>query len=193
MGEVGELIQLMSQNPIYEGYRDKLVSPSIAMEWPLQETWDTGIIENYRDQIRYMSVERYAASSLLAISCPNLRADTPTITAVLSSAQVVRSEYPKSSSAFTWITTIYDHGLTTTSRLVSTLSRCRSLSSCSKPTPPLAVVSQASVTPSPAPFGDWITLSNWRARTSARHCSTLVVKVFTTTCVDRSRGTLIPS
>ena len=67
MGEVGDLINLMSQDPQYEGYRNLLVSPSIAMEWPLQETWDTGIIENYREQIRYMSVERYPDNNCGAV------------------------------------------------------------------------------------------------------------------------------
>jgi hypothetical protein len=66
MGEVGDLINVMKDTQ-YEQVRNRLITPSVAQNWPLKEIWDTGIVDAYIEQIALLSVERYPNNNCGAV------------------------------------------------------------------------------------------------------------------------------
>lgn len=65
-GEVGQVIEIL-QDPQYEKVRNKIITPSVASEWNLQDVWDSGLIQENANSIAYISVERYPANNCAAV------------------------------------------------------------------------------------------------------------------------------
>ncbi|TFK99939.1 hypothetical protein BDV98DRAFT_623195 [Pterulicium gracile] len=65
-GEVEQVIELL-EDPRYEKVRNKIITPSVATEWPLQEVWDSNLVQDNRNSISYVSVERYPRNNCVAM------------------------------------------------------------------------------------------------------------------------------
>ena len=66
-GEVEQVIATFEGDSQYEKVRNKIITPSVASEWPLQEVWNSGLVQDNQNSISYISVERYPNNNCVAV------------------------------------------------------------------------------------------------------------------------------
>lgn len=65
VAELGNLIKTLDAEQ-YAGVRGKLLAPSVATEWDHQAVFDTGLLDTYNANIKYVTMERYPNNNCAA-------------------------------------------------------------------------------------------------------------------------------
>jgi hypothetical protein len=61
--DFGVVDAALRADPRISSVAGKLIGPSISGNWKLEDVWDTGFIDKYRDSFAALSVEKYASLS----------------------------------------------------------------------------------------------------------------------------------